>query len=124
MQPNQNDLKSAQASLDQAKAALTKLTSPATSTDLQIQQAAVTQAEQTLKQAQLNLDNATLRAPFPGIVSQVNIVPGSQANTASAALRLINRTPLHIDLKLSENDVAQVQVGQPVKVTVSSLNGC
>ena len=81
--PQAEDLTAAQASLDQAKANLAKLTAPATATDLQIQQAAVAQAEQTFKQAQLNLDNATLKAPFAGIVSQVNIVPGSLANSAS-----------------------------------------
>ena len=121
--PTAEDLTVAKASLDQAKANLAKLTAKATETDLQIQQAAVTQAEQSLKQAQLNLDNATLKAPFAGIVAQVNIVPGSSANSATPALKLINRNPLHVDLKLSENDVAQVQLDQPVKLTIQSLGG-
>ena len=112
--PAAEDLTVAKASLDQAKANLAKLTASATATDLQIQQAAVTQAEQSLKQAELKLDNATLKAPFAGIVAQINVVPGSPASSATPALRLINRNPLHVDLKLSENDVAQVQLGQPV----------
>ena len=117
------DLTVAKASLDQAKANLAKLTAKATETDLQIQQAAVTQAEQSLQQAQLNLEYATLKAPFAGIVAQVDVDPGSLANTATAAIKLINRDPLHVDLKLSENDVAQVQLDQPVKLTIQSLNG-
>jgi HlyD family secretion protein len=123
--PSQEDLASAQANLDVQRANLAKLTAAGTSTDLQIQQAAVTQAEQSLKQAQLNLDNATLKAPFAGIISEVNIVPGSSANSAVAnaapVMKLINRNPLHVDLKLSENDVAQVQLGQPVQLTIQSL---
>jgi HlyD family secretion protein len=121
--PTAEDLAVAKANLDQAKANFAKLTAKSTETDLQIQQAAVSQAEQSLQQAQLNLDNATLTAPFAGVVAQINIVPGSTANNATPALRLINRDPLHVDLKLSENDVAQVQLDQPVKLTIQSLDG-
>jgi HlyD family secretion protein len=119
--PNTDDLIVAKAGLDQAKASLAKLTAAATQTDLQIQQSAVTQAEQSLMQAELNLENATLMAPFGGIVAQINVVPGSAANSATPALKLINRNPLHVDLKLSENDVAQVQLDQAVKLNIQSL---
>ena len=121
--PTAEDLAVVKANLDQAKANLAKLTASATATDLLIQQAAVTQAEQSLQQAQLNLENATLKAPFAGIIAQVNVDPGSSANAATAAIKLINRNPLHVDLKLSENDVAQVQLDQPVKLTIQSLDG-
>lgn len=125
--PSQEDLAAAQANLDVQRANLAKLTAASTSTDIQIQQSAVTQAEQSLKQAQLNLDNAALKAPFAGIISQVNIVPGSTvggtAVNAGPIMTLINRNPLHVDLKLSENDVAQAQLGQPVQLTIQSLDG-
>ena len=121
--PTAEDLTVAKASLDQAKANLAKLTASATATDLLIQQATVSQAEQSLKQAELALDNATLKAPFAGIVTQINVVPGSAANSSAPALRLINRSPLHVDLKLTENDVAKVQIGQPVKISIQSLGG-
>jgi HlyD family secretion protein len=119
--PAAEDLTVAQASVDQARANLAKVGGAATASDIQIQQAAVTQAEQTLQQAQLALANATLRAPFGGVVAQVSAVPGSQANSATSALRLINRNPLHVDLRLTENDVAKVQTGQPVKLSIQSL---
>lgn len=119
--PRIEDVRAAKASLDQARANLAKLTAAGTSTDLQIQQAAVSQAEQALKQAELALENATLKAPFAGIVAQVSVVPGTVATGATSALRLINRDPLHVDLRLSENDVAKVQLGQPVRITIPSL---
>ncbi len=62
-----------------------------------------------------------LKAPFDGVVAQVNVVPGSAASAATPALRLINRNPLHVDLRLSENDVAQVALGQDVELTIQSL---
>lgn len=121
--PSAGDLAAAQASLESAKANLAKLTGAATETELTIQQAAVAQAEQSVRQAELSLANAELKAPFDGIVSQVNIVPGSVASMGASALTLINRSPLHVDLKLSENDVARVQTGQAVQLTIQSLGG-
>ncbi len=121
--PAKEDVAAAQANLDSAKANLAKLTAPATENDVKVQQAAVTQAESQLQQAQLALDDATLTAPFGGVVAQVNVVPGSPAGPTSPAVRLINRNPLHVDLRLSENDVAQVQLGQPVNLTIASLAG-
>jgi HlyD family secretion protein len=111
----------ARAGLAQAQANLAKLTAPGTATDIDIQQAAITQAEQSLKQAQLKLDQATLTAPFDGVVAAVDIVPGSAASSATPAISLIDRSTLHVDLKLSENDVAKVQLGQPVTLTIDAL---
>ncbi|NTW96946.1 MAG: efflux RND transporter periplasmic adaptor subunit [Oscillochloris sp.] len=111
----------AQASVDQARAKLTALTAPATATDIQIQQASIAVAEQSLKQAQLDLDHATLTAPFAGVVSAVNIVPGSPASSGSSAISLLDRSILHVDLTLSENDVAKVALGQQVALTIDAL---
>jgi HlyD family secretion protein len=119
--PSADDLAAAKANLDQAKATVAKLTAPATSLDQQIAQAAVSQAQVALKQAELGLDNTVLKAPFDGIVAQVNVEAGNAANAATPALRLINRNPLHVDLRLSENDVAQVQRDQDVALTIQSL---
>jgi HlyD family secretion protein len=109
--------------VDQAKANLDKLTAPATDTDLAIQQASVAQAEESLRQARLNLDDATLRAPFGGIIASVNVVPGSTVGGGTVVAKLIDRGTLHVDLKLSENDVVKVAVGQPATLTSDSLPG-
>jgi multidrug resistance efflux pump len=59
-------------------------------------------------------------------VSAVNIVEGGNAagNGASSstnAFSLIDRSTLHVDLKLSENDVAKVALNQPVTLTIDAL---
>ncbi len=120
---NSDDLAQARANVEQMKANLDKLTAPATDTDRAIQQADVVQAEQALQQAQLNLDNATLRAPFAGVIATLNVVPGSPVSGATVVARLIDRSTLHVDLKLSENDVVKVAVGQPAILTSDSLAG-
>jgi HlyD family secretion protein len=118
------DVAASQAQVDQARANLEKLTAPASGSDIEQRQAAVTQAEQTLKQAQLNLDSAALKAPFDGVITAVNIVPGSAAGgSGGAAFSLIDRSTLHVDLKLSENDVAKAALGQQVNLSIDALKG-
>ncbi|MFZ9857694.1 MAG: efflux RND transporter periplasmic adaptor subunit [Roseiflexaceae bacterium] len=112
VQQNEAAVASAQASLD-------KIVVPGTETDVAIQQAAVTQAEQSLAQAKLRLDNATLKAPFAGVISSVNIVVGQ--TTSGAAVQLIDRDPLRIELNLSENDIVQVAIGDAVDITVDAI---
>jgi HlyD family secretion protein len=121
--PTAAEIAASQATLDQAQANLAKLTESATETDLTIEQASVDQAEQSLEQAKLKLEQAVLKAPFAGLVSAVNIVPGSVVSNATAAFSLLDRDPLHIDLKLSENDVALVALGQEVDLTIDALSG-
>jgi HlyD family secretion protein len=139
--PGKTDIAQKQASVDQAKASLNqaqanldKLRAPGTPSDVDIQQSSVTQAEQSLKQSQLKLEQATLKAPFDSVVSAVNIVVGgsssggssssgtsSSSTASSAAISLIDRSTLHVDLKLSENDVAKVALGQKVTLTIDAL---
>lgn len=113
------DIAASQASLDQARANLAELTAPASATDLRIEGASVAQAEQSLAQAKLALEQATLKAPFAGVVTSVAIVPGSTAS--GSVLSLLDRDPLHVDLRLSENDVAKVALGLPVTLTIDAL---
>jgi HlyD family secretion protein len=111
----------AQASVTQAQANLDSLTAPATGSDLASAQATVTQAEVAVATAQANLDAATLKAPFDGVVSVVNIVEGSTISAGTSAVTLVDASALHIDVSLSETDAANVQVGQPVTLTFDAL---
>lgn len=119
--PTAADIAAAKASLVSAQASLAKLTSAATDTDLIIAQASVTNAEQALKQAQINLEHATLKAPFAGVVTAVDVVPGSTAS--STAVSLVNENALHVELKLSENNVTKAAVGQTVNLTSDAISG-
>ena len=108
-----------QASLEQARASLDKIVSPGTATDILMQQAAVTQAESSYKQAQLRLEQAAIIAPFDGAVSSVSAVTGQMSTGAS--IGMIDRTPLHIDLKLGETDIVNIKLNQPVDILVDAL---
>ncbi|MBI5879695.1 MAG: efflux RND transporter periplasmic adaptor subunit [Chloroflexi bacterium] len=120
---NDSAVRSAASSVASAKANLLKLQSSPTTQDGQAAQAQLEQAKIAVQQAQVRLRNTQLIAPFGGIVTVINITQGSSATGAVAAVRLMDRSQLHVKLKLSENDVVKVQTGMPVDLTIDSLAG-
>ncbi len=112
-------VESAKANVEKAKADLIKMQVKAE--DVAMDQASVEQAEQSLKQAQINLENAVLKTPFAGVVTTVNVVTGTRTANVPVAIKMMNVNPLHVNLKLSENDVVKVQMNQAVKLTTDSL---
>jgi HlyD family secretion protein len=118
------DIAAAQAQVDQANAQLDKLSAAGTVSDQSIAEAGVSQAEAQLAAAKLNLDKAVLRAPFDGIITAVNVSPGDNVGGASASgapFTLVDRTKLHLDVSVSESDVAQLKEGQSAQVTIDAL---
>lgn len=109
-----------EASLTQAVAQLEEVQT-STETDLRIKQVAVVQAENDLERARINLEEAELAAPFAGVVTFVDVTPGSVVGESSTVFTLIDRDPLHVDLTLNENDVTQVAVGQQVTLSIGEL---
>ncbi len=108
-----------ESSLEQAKANLDKIVTPGTQTDILMQQSAVIQAESSFNQAKLKLENATLIAPFDGVVSTIGLVIGQTSSGASVTM--IDRDPMHIDVKFGETDIVSINVGQAAQITIDAL---
>ncbi|NBU63632.1 MAG: efflux RND transporter periplasmic adaptor subunit [Chloroflexia bacterium] len=108
-----------ESSLEQAKASLDKIITPGTQTDVLIQQSAVTQAEASFNQVKLKLENATLVAPFDGVISTISFVVGQTSNGASVTM--IDRDPMHIDVKFGETDIVAIKIGQPADISIDAL---
>jgi HlyD family secretion protein len=81
----------------------------------------VRQAQLNQLQAENALNNAQLVAPLDGVVSQVNIRQGELTGGTLPAIVLTNLDSLHMTLLVDEIDVRQVQVGQPVRLSVDAL---
>jgi len=111
----------AQAAVNQAESLVALKRSPYTDSDLRAAQAAVDQAQVAVKAAQYNLDNATLVAPFDGVVSMVTGAAGE--NVSGPVLSLVDPKALRVDVSLAEGDVARVEVGQPAILTFEALGG-
>ncbi len=116
------DVAVAQAQLDQTRAGLEKLTAPAAAPEVAAAEAGLAQAQAKLDAARLDLDHATLVAPFDGIVSKVNIVPGGVVGTG-AAVSIVDSSNLHLDIDVSESDIARIAPGQPVDISFETIAG-
>lgn len=115
------DIAQAQAQVTQAQSSLDKLTAPSAPSAIAAGQASLASAQVQLQSAQLNLDHATIQAPFDGVVAAVNVTPGTIVSASTVAVTVIDRSTFHLALNLSETDAAAVQVGQPVQVTFDAL---
>ena len=110
----------AQASVEQAQAALDRLRQGPDQADLDIANLQISQAEAALAIAQHNLENAVLTAPFDGVVAAVNLHLGEPAGPLPAVV-LADVSRFYLDVLVDEVDVASVQAGQSVTVTLDAL---
>lgn len=111
----------AEAAVAQAEAALAALTDDPTDSELTISSAQVRQAEIGLEQAQRNFDNATLTAPFDGVISAVNLRIGQSVSPGAAVITLTDLDPLRVEADVDEVDVTKLSLGMGAAVLVDAL---
>ncbi len=108
---------------DAAQAQLDLLLAGATEAQIAAAQAQVDQAQAALELAQLALERATLRAPFDGIVSAVNVRAGEMASAGFPAIVLIDPSAFRLAVSVDEMDVGRLAEGQIAEVTLEALSG-
>lgn len=117
----QASLISAQQALEQAQTGPTA--SEITAAEIQVAQAELSlqQAEMALEQAQQSLTDAQLLAPWSGTVLAVEVAEGALVGSGTPILTLIDTNNIEFHTSnLSERDLAQIEVGQPVEITLKS----
>jgi HlyD family secretion protein len=115
------DVSAAQAHVDEARAGLDELTAPVAASDIAIAEADLAQAQAKLDAAKLKLDSATLTAPFAGTLATVDVVPGNVVSAATQAFTIVDDTSIHLDMNVSESDVARIKPGGLVRITFDTL---
>jgi RND family efflux transporter MFP subunit len=115
-----SDLAASESNIAIAQAGLDKLLADPESSTLAQREAAIAKAEISLKQAQRKLNQATLAAPFAGIIASVDMRIGEPADTSST-ITLVDLSSFLIDLPVDELDVAQVAEGQPARIAIDAL---
>jgi HlyD family secretion protein len=116
---NDSSVKSALVQVEQAKVNLDSLLNPPERT-LMAAKIQLDQARLALDQVRQQMDDAKITAPFDGIVTQVNIVPGGTGGTV-AAIMLADNSQYHVDVLIDETEIGQVQIGQQAEVTFDAL---
>lgn len=115
-------VQAAQAGLSAAQANLDKATADPTAATLAGAIAQVQAAQAGLDQAKLNLEKGSLRAPFAGVVAQVNIDPGDPSSGAPLpAIQIVDLSELRVEVSISDTDVARVREGLPAEIRVDAV---
>ncbi len=111
-----NSLALAKAQLDDAQRTYDRLQNGPNANDLAAAQARVDAA-----QATLNADH--ISAPFSGTVTQANPMPGDQVSVGAVAFRVDDLSNLLVDVQVSEVDINNIAVHQPVTLTFDAISG-
>ena len=114
----QAQIAAARAQVAQAQASLASLQRGASEERLAIAEAQVEQARIGLEDARENLANASLTAPFDGVVTAVYVSEGELAS--GPAVELVDMNSLEVVLDVDEVDIGVITMGQPAVVTLES----
>ncbi len=74
-------------------------------------------AKEDLRQAWVNLQRCTLRAPVTGIIAQKAVQVGESVNQLSPLLAIIPLDQLWINANFKETQLSKIRIGQPVTMT-------
>lgn len=86
-------------------------------------------AEAQLESARAFLDRTQLKAPFTGVVAEINgevgeyITPSPPGVATPAAVDLIDTSCLYVTAPIDEVDAAALRIGLPVRVTLDAFRG-
>ncbi|MCC6177964.1 MAG: efflux RND transporter periplasmic adaptor subunit [Chloroflexi bacterium] len=119
--PNPYDVESAQAQVEQAQAALAARQTPPVD-EVEIAAAQVDQAVAALDAARFNQGQTIIRAPFDGLVVQRLISPGSAASPNTPIVTLVSRD-VDVVIQVEESRINLVKRGQPAKITAAAFPG-
>ena len=118
----QTTLTQAYASVETAKAKLDALKAPETEQQAAVEAAQEAQAQEAVKQAQANLEKATLVSPCDCVVEGVNAVVGEIPG--STAFTLVNLSGLEFETtNVVEGDLAKIKEGAEVTIRLRAYTG-
>ena len=85
--------------------------------------ARVALSEAQVKQAELNLQRATLKAPVAGVVSRKSVEPGQVIQPGQPLMTIIPLDRVWITANFKETQLGDMRVGQTVTVDVDAYGG-
>ena len=119
--PTENEIAAAEATVASAEAALDRLLREPAASTIKIYETRLAQAETNLRAAEDALADATLTAPFAGIVTTVNVAPGETAG--GIAFTIVDTASYEVIVNVDEVDISTVTIGQPAALSFESWPG-
>ncbi len=103
------------------KETLSKLNSGATKEDIGTAQASINEAQAAVDLFTSQLDNGTIISPISGTVSECNIHSGEIAATGAILVKIVNNNELYVDGCVPEDMLSKIKVGEEVVVKVTDV---
>ena len=111
----------AEADLTNAKLALEDMLDGPDEGAVEAAEAQLEAATQALAEAQKQLDEAIIIAPFDGIVAGVNAEEGDVITPASPVVHLVDLTSMELEVEVDEIDINDVKPGQRAVIEIDAL---
>lgn len=112
------DIANAEAAVAQQQANLANLLAGPTAEEIRAAEAEVTQAELSLADAEDTLTDASIVAPFAGVVTAVYVSEGEIAS--GPVVELVDSSSLEVVLSVDEVDIGSFAAGQPANITLEA----
>ncbi|MBJ7553399.1 efflux RND transporter periplasmic adaptor subunit [Marinomonas spartinae] len=77
-------------------------------------------ATSNLKQLEVQLENATITAPFDGVMNTVDVEKGQQLAKDATIGTLVSLDPLHIQVAIPQNKIQHIHIGTKGQVKLDS----
>ncbi len=114
-------LDSASKNYEVVKLQLAKLKTPAKNDDLKLAQAQVDQASANLQLIEKQIEDNIIKAPINGKVVKINYEVGEQVSGAQAVISLLTENNYEIEALISESDISKIKIGNEAKVTFDAF---
>jgi RND family efflux transporter MFP subunit len=73
-----------------------------------------------VKKARLNLEKTEIKAPFPGIITDIKVSPHENVSAGQEIFTLVNISNIRIKAKVLESEVGRIQVGREARLKFSA----
>lgn len=121
-QNNPLDLAQAERTIKEKEESLAKLKAEPDKLDIRAKKIVIQQKEDSLLDARQNSADYFIRAPFDGVIAEVNIKKGDSLSGGAAIATLITTQQI-AEVSLNEVDVAKIKVGQKATLTFDAVEG-
>ena len=80
----------------------------------------LTQAEIRVKEAQFNLEKTKIRAPFSGIIYDIQVSPQEHVSPGQELFTLVNIDRIQVQARVLESEISKMKVGREVDLKFSA----
>lgn len=116
-------LEQTRTTLERAKQQLARLEAGEESDTLQTARTMYEAAQAKVDQAKADIEAATVRAPFKGIVLAVYTQPGQRLTTNSTLAYVADLTSLQVRAQVTEREIPRLAIDQAVRISFDALPG-